>query len=167
MKYTFVKGRGDKNGLYRLKTRLWPRAKVNICRASKLYKGVQRWPLSRVWLHLWRSVNPFFRPVWKQCFFYSFPCGFLVLRIIKWRHVYPTLFYSISHHHQVEVFIQILKILTSVNECKTFCHFCQDRQFTDNFWLNYVRVQSQPDFHCLKLKARRRLSCWRKVHCSF
>ena len=82
--------------------------------------------------------------------FFSFHGGFVVLRTIKWRHVYPILFSSICHHHQVEVFIQTLKILTSVNESKTFCHFCQDRQFTDNVWLHNVRGQFRLNFHCLK-----------------
>ena len=91
-------------------------------------KGVQRWPLSRVWLHLWRSLNPFFRPVWKQCFFSLF-------LVVSWccgssNDVTFTLFCSILvwHHHQVEVFIQTLKILTSVSERKNFCRFVR----TDN-----------------------------------
>ena len=31
-----------------------------------------------------------------------------------------------------------------------FLSVCQDRQFTDNFWLNNVRVQFQLDFCCFK-----------------
>ena len=58
--------------------------------------------------------------------FFSFPGGFLVLRIIKWRHVYPILFYS----KRIQKFLSV----------------CKDRQCTNNFWLNNVRVQFQLDF---------------------
>ena len=48
---TLVKGesqRRNKNGLYRLTTRLKATLKTDICRSSKVYKGVQRWSLWRV-----------------------------------------------------------------------------------------------------------------------
>ena len=47
--------------------------------------------------------------------------------------------------HQVEVFIQTLKTLTSVNECKNFCQFVR----TDNLLTTFDLTMSEFNFNLI------------------
>ena len=117
-------------------------------------------------LHFWKRYLPtvFIRPrtTFKIAIintksesnvFSLFFWGFLVWRIIKWLHVYPILFYSNGLSPSSASSWSLYSNFKNPHfgkRMQKFLSVCQGRQFTDNFWLNNVRVQFQLDFYCLK-----------------